>query len=215
MLTMEPPGAAARSVEGEGQDGASPEEIAASEQEQLWAQVRSRAWHQRGWLRALGVLAVITGAAAVIPYPLRITAECAIIPTQRAKVRSELAGVIAQIAVDEGQIVKQGDVIVRLDDRALQAERRKVLAEIDKIEAELATLRKGHRPEEIQQQEAILAARRNEVAVAAFRFPCCAGVSATTPCRTPKARHSSACPRILTLASSSNQYAPFSAARSL
>jgi multidrug efflux pump subunit AcrA (membrane-fusion protein) len=160
-------GEAGEVAHAEPHDGPSPEEIAASEQAQLWGQVRARAWHQRGWLRALAVSAVIIGAAAVIPYPLRITAECAIIPTERARVRSELAGVIAQIAVNEGQRVNKGDVIARLDDRALQAERQKVLAEIAKIEAELTTLHKGHRPEEILQQAAILAARRNEMAVAA------------------------------------------------
>jgi putative peptide zinc metalloprotease protein len=75
--------------------------------------------------------------------------------------------VLAEILVDEGHAVKKGDVIARLDDRALKAERLKVLADIDKIEAELTTLRKGHRREEIQQQAAVLAARRNEVEFAA------------------------------------------------
>ncbi len=144
---------------------ASPDEIAEQEQEALLQEQRVR-WYQRTSLRVLAVLAVLVGLAAIIPYPLRITSECTVIPLSRAKVRSELEGVIAEILVDEGQAVKRGDVIARLDDRALRAERRKVLAEIDKIEAELATLRKGRRPEEIRQQEAVLAARRNEVSLA-------------------------------------------------
>jgi putative peptide zinc metalloprotease protein len=41
-----------------------------------------------------------------------------------------------------------------------------VLAEIDKIEAELATLRQGHRREELKQQEAVLAARSAELSFA-------------------------------------------------
>ncbi|HWU86019.1 MAG TPA: HlyD family efflux transporter periplasmic adaptor subunit, partial [Kofleriaceae bacterium] len=143
-------------------DGPTPADVAAQEQEELLREHRLR-WYQRTWLRVVAVLAVLAGLAALIPYPLRITAECAVIPTERAKVRSELGGVISEILVDEGQTVKKGDVIARIDDRALKAERLKVLAEIDKIEAELATLRKGRRPEEIQQQQAVLAARRNEV----------------------------------------------------
>ncbi len=63
--------------------------------------------------------------------------------------------------------MKQGDVIARLDDRALRAERQKTTAEIEKLEAELAILRKGRRPEEIQQQAAILEARTKEVEFAA------------------------------------------------
>ena len=144
-----------------------PAELAEQEQAELWREERSRAWHQRTWLRALAVLAAVIGLAAVIPYPLRITSECTIIPRDRASVRSELQGVLVEILVDEGHTVKKGDVLARLDDRALDAERLRVLAEIDKIEAELATLRKGHRPEEIQQQAAVLAARRSEVEFAA------------------------------------------------
>jgi multidrug resistance efflux pump len=140
-----------------------PDAIAEQEQAELWRAKQNRPWHKRAWVRALLVVTAVTGVAAIIPYPLRITSECTLIATERAKVRSELKGVISEILVDEGRAVKKGDVIARLDDRALKAERLKVLAEIDKIEAELATLRQGHRREELQQQEAIVAARRNEV----------------------------------------------------
>jgi putative peptide zinc metalloprotease protein len=142
-------------------------DVAAQEQEELLREARRRAWHERGWLRALIAVAALAGLAAIIPYPLRITAECALIPGERVKVRAELGGVLAEILVDEGQAVKQGEVIARFDDRAIKADRQKVLAEIDKIEAELAILRKGRRPEEIQQQEAVLAARTKEVEFAA------------------------------------------------
>ena len=149
-------------------DAAPPaDDVAEQEQAQLWSEQRARPWHARGWLRALAVLAVLAGAAAIIPYPLRITAECAIIPSHRAKVRSELPGVLSEVLVDEGQQVKRGDVIARLDDRALQAERQKLVAELAKIEAELATLRQGHRREELEQQAAIVQARRAEVGFAA------------------------------------------------
>ncbi len=140
--------------------------IAQQEQEELWKDAHARKWHQRTWLRVLGVLGVLVGVTAVIPYPLRVNSDCTLIPTQRVEVRSELKGVLAEILVDEGQQVKKGDVIARLDDRALKAERVKKLAEIDKDEAELAVLRQGRRPEEIQQQVAVLSARRNEAAFA-------------------------------------------------
>jgi multidrug efflux pump subunit AcrA (membrane-fusion protein) len=141
-------------------------EIAEQEQAHMLATERKRAWHQRRWLRFLMVLAVLVGIMAVIPYPLRITAECAIIPRERVNVRSELQGVISQILVEEGQAVKKGDVIAKLDDRALQAERRKTLAEIERYQAEVAILKKGSRKEEIQRQEAIVAARKTEAAYA-------------------------------------------------
>jgi putative peptide zinc metalloprotease protein len=144
-----------------------PAAIAEQEQEELWREARAGAWHKRAWLRALLVIAAITGLAAIIPYPLRITSECTLIPSERVKVRSEFPGVLSEILVEEGQTVKKGDAIARIDDRALKAERAKVSADIEKIEAELATLRNGRRPEEIQQQEAVLAARVKEVEFAA------------------------------------------------
>lgn len=150
-----------------GDDASTPAEIAEQEQQALWNAARARAWHQRSWLRVVLVLGVLASGAAIIPYPLRITSECTIIPRERAKVRAEIPGVIAEILVDEGGSVHKGDAIARLDDRALQADRRKVAADIDRIEAELAVLRQGHRREEILKQEAILAARRNEVEFAA------------------------------------------------
>lgn len=162
-------GEAAAEEEAPAEDDAAPtpEQVAEQEQQEVWAQQRKRTWHERSWLRALAVIAALAGIAALIPYPLRVTSECAIIPSQRVKVRSEIAGVLSEILVDEGQSVKKGDVIARIDDRALKAERLKILADIAKIEAELATLRQGRRPEEIKQQEAVLAARHNEVGFAA------------------------------------------------
>lgn len=159
----------AAAPEQEGEDAsaaATPADVAEKEQAQLWSE-HTKKWHQSSWIRALVLLAVLAGIAALIPYPLRVSAECKIIPSERAQVRSEIQGVIAEILVDEGQLVKKGDVLARIDDRALTADRQKALAEIEKYEAELATLRQGRRPEEIQQQQAILASRRNEELFAA------------------------------------------------
>ncbi|MEJ7598948.1 MAG: efflux RND transporter periplasmic adaptor subunit [Kofleriaceae bacterium] len=141
-------------------------QIAVEEQEEVLKQ-NARRWHQRTWLRVLMGLAAVVLITAFIPYPLRVNAECKLIPSERVKVRTELAGTLVEILVDEGQAVKKGAVIARLDDRALKSERLKVNADIEKIDAELATLRQGRRPEEIDQQRAVLAARRNEAAFAA------------------------------------------------
>lgn len=136
-----------------------------AEQEALWRQAhpaRPR-WYQRGSLHVLVAVAAITAAAALIQYPLYITAECAIVPTERVYVRSPVSGVLAEILVDEGTPLHKGDVIARLDDRQLTADRRKALAEIERIDAELLRLRHGARPEEISQQRAVYQARRTAV----------------------------------------------------
>ena len=141
--------------------------IAAQEQAELMSAATSRAWHQRRWVRVLLVVGVLVGAAAAIPYPLRVTSDCTLVPSERVKVRSEISGILSEILVTEGQSVAKGEIVAKLDDRQLHAERLKSQAEIDKVKAELETLRQGRRPEEIQQQAAIVAARRNEVAFAA------------------------------------------------
>src|SRR5262245_58718500 len=60
-----------------------PADIAEEEQAALWGDQRARAWYQRRSLRALFVIAVLIGLSAIIPYPLRITSECVIIPAER------------------------------------------------------------------------------------------------------------------------------------
>ncbi|HEX2687147.1 MAG TPA: efflux RND transporter periplasmic adaptor subunit [Kofleriaceae bacterium] len=140
-------------------DVAEPEQEQEQEQEQeeLWRDKRARAWHERTWLRVVAVLAVVTGIAAIIPYPLRITSECTMIPQDQVKVRSELPGVVSEILVDEGQSVKKGDVIARIDDRALKAERQKVALEIE-------TLQANPRPENAEAREAAVKRARAELA---------------------------------------------------
>src|ERR1043165_3636643 len=116
-----------------------PADIAEEEQASLWRDQRARAWHDRRWLRAVMALVAVTGLAALVPYPLRITSECAIIPSERAKVRSELAGVLRGLLGGGGGWVKKGYVTPPIDARAPKAGRLRVPAESEKVEAELAT----------------------------------------------------------------------------
>lgn len=136
-----------------------------AEQDAVWKQTQATQprWYQRTSVRLALAAAIATIAAAIIPYPLYVTSECAIIPNARVYVRSPIAGVLAEILVDEGTPVKKGDVIARLDDRHLVADRRKAVAETERIEAELERLRHGARPEEISQKRAELEARRTAV----------------------------------------------------
>jgi multidrug resistance efflux pump len=159
-------------TEGEGdgeqgeEQGTETTEGVEAEQQQLWQEMRAIKWHQRGWVRALLVLGGLIVIAAIVPYPLRITSEAVIIPTERAYVRTKTAGIIAEIKVDEGQAVRKGDVLARLDDRELRTDRLKAVAEIEKIQAEMARLKRGARSEEIAGQSAVVAAAGNEVAFA-------------------------------------------------
>jgi multidrug efflux pump subunit AcrA (membrane-fusion protein) len=140
-----------------------PPHIADAEQAAVWRRARATRWYHRTSIRLLVLLAVLVGALAVVPWPLYVTADCVIIPSERAYVRSAIAGEIAEILVDEGTRVRKGDVIARLDDRHLVAEREKAAADIARIEAELAQLQRGNRKEEIARQRAILEAKTSDV----------------------------------------------------
>jgi multidrug resistance efflux pump len=145
---------------------ATPESVAVEEQ-QAWEDNKPRVplW-KRTWLRMIVFLALVGTAVTVIEYPLHVTAEASIVPTDRSYVRSAMAGVIADILVDEGAVVHKGDVLVRLDVRDLTAEQAKAEAQIERIQAELERLRHGARPEEIKQQRSVVRARSTAVSYA-------------------------------------------------
>jgi len=140
----------------------------ASESEELWENSRraTPAWWKRRWIRVFLVLSALIAAAALLHHPLNVTAQCGIVPADRSYVRAPIAGVIAEILVDEGARVKKGDVLVRLDDRDLAAEKRKAQAELERTQAELERLHHGARPEEISQAKSVLSGRLTAVSFA-------------------------------------------------
>lgn len=140
-----------------------PPHVADAEQAAVWRHARATRWYHRTSLRLVLAVAALVGALAVVPWPLHVTADCVIIPSERAYVRSPIAGEIAEILVDEASHVAKGDVIARLDDRHLVAERAKAAADIARIEAELTRLQHGNRKEEIARQRAILEAKTSDV----------------------------------------------------
>jgi multidrug efflux pump subunit AcrA (membrane-fusion protein) len=112
-----------------------------------------------------GILAV--ALAAVIPYPLKVTAPAEIRPGGYAPVRAATDGVISKILKREGEPVRAQELIAELDGRELGAQLAVLQAQGAEVDAELVKLRKGSRPEEIaratdvvdEQQAAITFAR--------------------------------------------------------
>jgi HlyD family secretion protein len=166
--TIQPqPAVASEEVEAPASPTNTPASVA-SETEDVWN--RSKAsktrWYKRAFVRPILVVALLIGASTFIHYPLRITSDCSIVPTDRAYVRSPIKGVLAEILVDEGTPIHKGDVLARLDDRDLQADRRKATAEVERLEADLDRLHHGARPEEISQLRSVLGARQTAVVYA-------------------------------------------------
>jgi len=115
----------------------------------------------KGKLTAMKRLAKIAIGAAVlgailffVRTDLKVSGEFTVLPAQRAEVRSEIEGIIAEILVDESDRVERGSAIARLSELDLAAELRKVSAEIEEKQAKLKMLRIGSRPEQIEMARA-------------------------------------------------------------
>ncbi len=111
---------------------------------------------RKGILKTMKRLVIITLIAAAIGtalyfirMELKVAGDFTILPTQKAEVRSEIEGIIAEILVDEGDRVERGTPIAKLSELDLAAELRKVNAEIEEKQAKLKMLKAGSRQEEI------------------------------------------------------------------
>src|SRR6266516_3095258 len=115
----------------------------------------------KGMLAAMKRLAKIAIGAAVlgailffVRTDLKVSGEFTVLPAQRAEVRSEIEGIIAEILVDESDRVERGSAIARLSELDLAAELRKLRAEIEEKQAKLKMLKIGSRPEQIEMARA-------------------------------------------------------------
>lgn len=117
---------------------------------------------RRRLLVVAGVLVALVGVG-LIPYPLYVTEECVVVPIERADVRAQISGIIAEVLVREGQYVEAGAALVRLDDRDLAYQRARAQALVDAASANLAKVKRGNRPEEIRREQALVDAKAQDV----------------------------------------------------
>jgi HlyD family secretion protein len=98
-----------------------------------------------------------------IPWNLYVIEPCSIRPTDRAIVRSEVRGVLAQVLVEEGSRVSAGQAIARVDDFDVKGQLAETEAEAVALRARLAQLQEGARPQELEEARAVLASARHEL----------------------------------------------------
>ncbi|MBI4550905.1 MAG: efflux RND transporter periplasmic adaptor subunit [Candidatus Latescibacteria bacterium] len=111
---------------------------------------RSRFIAPRNLLLLAGGGIVILGGF-FIRMELRVSSSCQLRAVERAVVRARIAGQLDSLYVEEGDTVQAGRVLARLSTRDLDAELRTVQARRAQAQAQLALLKKGARPEEIEQ----------------------------------------------------------------
>ncbi|WP_024303244.1 efflux RND transporter periplasmic adaptor subunit [Pseudogulbenkiania sp. MAI-1] len=100
---------------------------------------------RRTRIAVLALLALI----AVLPVPMMVSGNFAVLPTQNADIRPDVDGVIEAIYVKEGDRVGKGALIARLSNRDRQAALDQLDAAILERQAKLKMLRLGARSEDI------------------------------------------------------------------
>jgi HlyD family secretion protein len=82
-----------------------------------------------------------------------------VVPIERVEVWPRVSGHVVEVTsnAEVGKVVKKGDLLARLDPVPFEAAHRRAKAALKRAEARLAELKKGPRPEEVQQAKIALA----------------------------------------------------------
>jgi len=117
--------------------------------------------HRWVWI-VPGALAVIAGVWMVYTLAARHAKleYWGTVETREIQVGSKVGGRVTGVGVEEGQGVKAGTLLVRFECDELKAQRAQAAAGVEQAQADLERLRRGNRPEEIEQAEATAKAQR-------------------------------------------------------
>lgn len=96
-------------------------------------------------------------------WELKIPADFKVLARSEAAVRTETEGIVVEMLVHEGSVVAKGDVLARLRDFEKQQRISQLTGDLEGKRSELALLRAGARPEEIDRKEKLVETRRVEV----------------------------------------------------
>lgn len=101
-------------------------------------------------------------ATSTLNPSLNLVGQIVAMPERTAVVSSQSGGWLSSVAVVEGQKVQAGDVLVTLDSRRAESDLLRAKAVLSQRQANLANLRQGSLPEEIDQaQHALDVAQAN------------------------------------------------------
>lgn len=114
--------------------------------------------------RNAGIAAAAVLVSFVGHWELKIPAEFKILARNEMAVRSGTEGIIVEMLVHEGSRVIKGDVLARLRDFEKQKKISELAGELEKKRSELALLRAGARPEEVDRKQKLVDTKRVELA---------------------------------------------------
>jgi putative peptide zinc metalloprotease protein len=113
--------------------------------------------------RNLGIVAAVVVITFVGRWELKIPAEFKILARNEWVVRSETEGMIVDVLVREGSRVAKGDVLARLRDFEKQQRISELMGDLEAKRSELALLRAGARPEELDRKQKLVETKRVEL----------------------------------------------------
>jgi len=96
-------------------------------------------------------------------WELKVPAEFRVLARNEMTVRTETEGIIIEMLVREGSRVAKGDVLARLRDFDKQQKISAFTGDLQAKESELALLRAGARPEELDRKEKLVDTKRVEL----------------------------------------------------
>ncbi len=117
----------------------------------------------RKW-RNLGIAAAAGVAMFAGRWELKIPADFKVLAHNEMIVRTETEGIIVEMLVREGSRVSKGDVLARLRDFDKQDKISELTGTLEAKRSELALLRAGARPEEVDRKEKLVETKRVELA---------------------------------------------------
>lgn len=110
-------------------------------------------WLRRG--RRLLLLAILV-ALGFLPYPYEIGGPALVKSMQRADARAQVSAEVLEILVKEGDWVQKGQLLARLDGWSQQVALRITETKLAGKRAELTLLKRGAKPEEVEEVRAML-----------------------------------------------------------
>src|SRR5438552_1780110 len=123
--------------------------------------VASRASTRR--YRNAGIALAAILIAVVGHWELKIPAEFKVLARNEMAVRTETEGIIVEMLVHEGSRVSKGDVLARLRDFEKQQKISELAGNLEVKRSELALLRAGARPEELDRKQKLVETKRVEL----------------------------------------------------
>ncbi len=93
----------------------------------------------RKWLWRLVALAVVVAVLALVRLPLRVVAECEVVPREPRIVTAPMDGVVEEVLVTPGTWVEAGTVLAEYDTRLMEEELNISRRQVEVVEAQLAS----------------------------------------------------------------------------